>query len=83
MMADNWLLNYAHIEGIQRVLNGMNRRTKNISGMDKAILELKEYYSEFEEEFTQFFEELRTFTKMKLIEIQEVVNSKNENPNSN
>ncbi|MCB0447933.1 MAG: acyl carrier protein phosphodiesterase, partial [Gelidibacter sp.] len=56
MIADNWLLNYANIEGIQRVLNGMNRRTKNVSGMDKATLELQHYYSEFEDEFTAFFE---------------------------
>lgn len=70
MIADNWLLNYANIEGIQRVLNGMNRRTKNVSGMDKATLELQHYYSEFEDEFTAFFEELRAFSKLKLIEIQ-------------
>lgn len=70
MIADNWLLNYANIDGIQRVLNGMNRRTKNISGMDKATNELKEFYTEFELEFTQFFEELRAFSKDKLVEIQ-------------
>lgn len=70
MMADNWLLNYANLEGIQRVLNGMNRRTKNISGMDKATLELKQYYTEFEEEFTAFFEELRNYSKLKLVEIE-------------
>ncbi len=70
MIADNWLLNYANIEGIQRVLNGMNRRTKNVSGMDKATLELQHYYSEFEDEFTAFFEKLRAFSKLKLIEIQ-------------
>lgn len=70
MMADNWLLNYASIEGIQRVLNGMNRRTKNISGMNEATNELKEFYTEFEEEFTLFFEELRVFSKEKLIEIE-------------
>lgn len=70
MLADNWLLNYANIEGIQRVLNGMNRRTKNVSGMDKATLELNQYYNEFEDEFTRFFEELRLFSKYKLIDIQ-------------
>ncbi len=37
MTTDNWLLNYASIEGISRVLAGMNRRTKNRSGMDKAV----------------------------------------------
>ncbi len=75
MMADNWLLNYASIEGIQRVLNGMNRRTKYVSGMDKATFELQKFYSEFENEFTLFFKELITFTEVKLIEIAERLNA--------
>ncbi len=66
MLADNWLLHYAEIDGIQNVLNGMNRRTKNIVGMDRATDELHEFYQEFEEEFTSFFEELRTFSAQKL-----------------
>lgn len=70
MMADNWLLNYANLEGIQRVLNGMNRRTKNVSGMDKATLELQQYYSEFETEFKEFFQELCVFSELKLNEIK-------------
>jgi acyl carrier protein phosphodiesterase len=69
MIADNWLLSYAKIEGIQRVLDGMNRRTKNVSGMNTATNELKQYYTEFENEFTSFFEELRAFTKQKRINI--------------
>ena len=42
MMDSNWLLSYANLEGIDRVLGGMNRRTKNRSGMDKAGHELRE-----------------------------------------
>ena len=61
MIADNWLLNYASINGISRVLDGMNRRTKNRSGMDKAVNELEAFYSEFENEFTLFFDELIAF----------------------
>jgi acyl carrier protein phosphodiesterase len=66
MIADNWLLNYGNINGIQSVLEGMNRRTKYVSGMNKATKELIEFYSEFENEFTLFFEELITFSKDKL-----------------
>ncbi|WP_040249576.1 acyl carrier protein phosphodiesterase [Psychroserpens mesophilus] len=58
MIADNWLLSYAEVEGIQRVLNGMNKRTKHKSGMNLATNELKEFYSEFENEFSLFFEDL-------------------------
>lgn len=69
MIADNWLLNYANIEGIQKVLDGMNRRTKNLSGMNNATYELITYYSEFEQEFTEFFKELRRFSTSKLLEL--------------
>lgn len=70
MIADNWLLSYAKIEGIQKVLDGMNRRTKNRSGMNTATVELQEFYTEFEEEFTSFFEELRAFSEEKLKHIE-------------
>jgi acyl carrier protein phosphodiesterase len=69
MIADNWLLSYANIDGIQRVLNGMNRRTQHKSNMNKATTELVEYYEEFENEFTLFFEELISFSKNKLTEL--------------
>ncbi|MFC4721669.1 ACP phosphodiesterase [Geojedonia litorea] len=72
MMTDNWLLSYSKIEGIQRVLNGMNRRTKHVSKMNEATAELKKFYIEFENEFTSFFEELMAFSKQKLIEIHKI-----------
>lgn len=74
MVADNWLLSYATIDGIQRVLNGMNRRTKNKSKMDLATKELKEYYTEFEKEFTQFFEELIITSETKRNELIKAYN---------
>lgn len=70
MLTDNWLLSYASINGISRVLDGMNRRTKNRSGMDKSIIELKQFYKEFESEFTVFFDELIIFSKHKLQELK-------------
>ncbi|GGH43674.1 ACP phosphodiesterase [Mangrovimonas yunxiaonensis] len=70
MISGNWLLNYAHIEGIQNVLDGMNRRTNYVSGMDKATRELKMYYQEFEQEFTQFFNALKQHTQKKYLEIE-------------
>ncbi|MDO5980718.1 acyl carrier protein phosphodiesterase [Flavivirga spongiicola] len=73
MIADNWLLSYASIDGISRVLEGMNRRTKNRSGMNEAIVELEAFYKEFENEFTVFFNELITFSKQKLKELNKKV----------
>tara|TARA_R110001583_G_scaffold412_4_gene3886 strand:+ start:31697 stop:32290 length:594 start_codon:yes stop_codon:yes gene_type:complete len=65
MIQYNWLVNYASLEGIERVLQGMNRRTKGISKMDLAIEDLNLYYKEFEQDFITFFEDLRNFTKEK------------------
>ena len=69
MMADNWLLSYASIDGIAKVLDGMNRRTKNRSGMNEAVQELTAFYTDFETEFTLFFEDLIAFSKQKLNEL--------------
>jgi len=66
MMADNWLLSYATIPGISKILKQMNVRTKGISKMNFAVLELEEFYSEFETEFTEFFAELILSSKEKL-----------------
>lgn len=66
MMADNWLLSYASIQGISKVLDGMNRRTKNRAKMNEAVIELEDFYDEFEQEFTAFFDELISFSQDKL-----------------
>ena len=69
MIADNWLLSYAEISGIATVLYNMNRRTRNISGMDRAVEDLQLHYHDFENEFTTFFEELRAFSTKRLREL--------------
>ena len=69
MISGNWLLSYANIEGINKVLEGMNSRTKYVSKMNLAVNDLKEYYTEFEVEFTLFFDELIKFSNNKLEEI--------------
>lgn len=71
MMSDNWLLNYAKMDGISRVLTGMNRRTNNKSKMNNAIIDLEKHYNSFEMEFTDFFNELETFSKQKYISLCE------------
>ena len=69
MISDNWLLSYATVPGISKILSQMNVRTRGVSKMNFAVLELKEYYSEFEEEFTSFFADLIIHTENKLIEL--------------
>lgn len=66
MVADNWLLNYRELQGVQRVLEGMSRRASHGSHMEKAVHELRAHYEDFEREFTVFFDELVIFSLEKL-----------------
>ncbi|WP_425390496.1 ACP phosphodiesterase [Ekhidna sp.] len=59
MSRDNWLYNYQFIEGIDRALTGMSKRTNYENRMDEASIALKKHYSEFEREFNLFFPELQ------------------------
>ena len=68
MIEGNWLLIYAELEGIDRVLAGMNRRTKNRSGMDKAGQELKEFYTLFEADFKLVIKDLQTLSDNFLVD---------------
>ncbi|WP_163398730.1 ACP phosphodiesterase [Flavobacterium fluviatile] len=67
MIERNWLLSYRTVEGIHQILTQMDRRSKNISKMQFASEELKQYYPYFEEEFTAFFEDIRYQSKQKLL----------------
>lgn len=64
------LFNYQFEEGIARVLNGMNNRTKGKSKMNLAIEDLKELKPKFENDFTIFFQDLIEFTNRKLKELE-------------
>ena len=66
MINGNWLYNYKSIKGIEKVLQGMDKRTKNRSQMRLAIEDFTLYYNEFENDFTLFFEKLRIFSDEKL-----------------
>jgi len=74
MIKDNWLISYAKIEGIQKVLNGMSRRTTFESKMNEATRELKIHYSEFENHFFTFFNELMIASKNKRLELENTYN---------
>lgn len=72
MIKHNWLTSYASLVGIEKVLNGMNNRTKGISQMNLAINDLKQHYGEFEEDFTIFFKDLIQYTEIKTSELLEI-----------
>lgn len=62
----NWLVSYQTVEGIERILTQMDRRTKSDSKMGLSVLELRNHYDLFENEFTLFFEDLRIYSAQKL-----------------
>jgi len=72
LIKDDWLLSYAQIGGIQKVLEGMNRRTGGLSNMNLAIRDLEDHYEDFEKDFTLFFEELQQFCRQKLLDIDQL-----------
>jgi len=74
MIKDDWLTSYASLEGIKKVLVGMNKKTKERGEIHLAIHDLIENYSELENDFTQFFEKLRIFSALKLKEIHNKYN---------
>ena len=69
MIQDDWLYNYGNLNGIEKVLQGMNRRTKHKSQMHMAIEDLKLHYEIFKEDFEIFFQDLISFTNAKLKEL--------------
>jgi len=69
MIEYNILFNYQFKDGIERVLKGMNSRTKGKSKMNLAIEDLRNLEAEFEQDFTFFFKDLIANTNQKLNEI--------------
>ena len=72
MKSQNWLYHYREIEGIQKALTGLSRRTTFDSKMNEAPEILLEKEAEFELIFFAFFKELETFARHKLLELQRI-----------
>jgi acyl carrier protein phosphodiesterase len=73
MIEYNILFNYQYKDGIEKVLNGMNKRTKGKSQMNLAIEDLHCLEAEFEADFTLFFKELIAHTNQKLKKIDTTI----------
>jgi len=69
MTKGNWLVNYARLEGIERALTGMARRSKHESKMELAVNDLVNHYNEFTEEFSTFFPELQQHCKIVITQL--------------
>lgn len=69
MIEYNILYNYQFKDGIEKVLKGMDYRTKGKSQMTLAIEDLIVLEEVLEKDFTLFFKDLQEFTEQKLLEI--------------
>lgn len=58
MVKFNWLVNYQSIEGIDRSLKGLSKRTPYDSKMDEAARDLIRHYDNLEKDFSIFFPEI-------------------------
>lgn len=67
----DWLYNYQFIEGMENVLQGMNRRTQFKSQMHLSIEDLKLHNDAFENDFVLFFKELMDFSAKKILELED------------
>jgi acyl carrier protein phosphodiesterase len=63
MISNDWLYNYSKIEGINKSLTGMSRRSKFDNNMDLASKALEEHLDAFKDEFERFFPELEAGCK--------------------
>lgn len=70
LIAQNWLASYAEFKGLERVFQGMDRRTGLLSGMSSAVIGLEKNYEGLKKDFLEFYPELEAFSKEKLREIQ-------------
>lgn len=66
LIAHNWLLSYAEIEGIGGALGGLSRRASPGSGMETAAEELRQNYAAYEADFRAFFPALQAFVELRM-----------------
>lgn len=76
MVAQNWLLSYTTVNGIETILNQMNHRIKHKVPLHESVVELRTFYEELEHEFTLFFTELIAYSKKELRLIDELYSKK-------
>lgn len=63
LIQNNWFGKYNKIEGIARVLNGMEKRIIHDIPLHRGIEDLKDQYDLLEQDFKNFFPEIQSFSK--------------------
>ncbi len=60
MRTHDWLESYARLEGLNKALGGMARRTRFVSDMERAVEDLASEMDAYESDFMRFFPDLQT-----------------------
>lgn len=68
LMADNWFVNYANLEGIKRALQRLDKRTGYQVNFEKALDNLQQDYHYFAQDFASFFPDIQQFVEQYLNE---------------
>ena len=63
MIKYDWLSNYATIDGIDKSLKGLAKRTRFDSKMEDAAKDLNENYDQLQNDFREFFPEIISYVK--------------------
>ncbi len=66
MIENNWLARYANLNGIERTLLSLDRRTAYHTNLQGALLNLQEDYEKFQEDFEEFFPLVQDFASDQL-----------------
>lgn len=61
MVSQNWLLNYAQFWGIQKSLQGIDRRTLQPTQLELALHDLETDYQNFLSDFQEFFPDIQEY----------------------
>lgn len=65
MRENNWLVEYAEIEGMRNILYQMSQRTSFVSHLERGYQDILAYEKEFRLEFNSFFNEIKAVTQRK------------------
>jgi acyl carrier protein phosphodiesterase len=60
MKAQNWLYNYRYVQGIEKSLGGLVRRSQYLTESDTAFWLFNENYDSLKKSYMQFFPEVKS-----------------------
>ncbi|WP_081209973.1 acyl carrier protein phosphodiesterase [Salegentibacter sediminis] len=70
MVEDDWFFQYRSLEGVERILAQMSRRTSFTSQLHHSVKDLRLHYQDFENEFEEFFPDLVDFTQKEINQLK-------------